>query len=1028
ATVRLDKVAPLVTLIPEDGIESGGWILPTPDHWVMATATDNLGGTPTVFMSVNGGPLMSGPGAWGVPLIGTGWRSVAYFAVDEAGNSSAWGTYECGLDPFGPTTQIITPPPIWHDEPPVVTAIGHSFFAPLSSVRLEIEGLGVAGGGSPITRPVTVEGTIEMTATALNVAVIGNGMGGYVPTPSGLPSLATVLVDMTAPVTNVIAPAGWQQGSADVVLLPTNPSGAADGTCSDLFLTFYRLGDDPSPRVYGGPIHITDPGKTVVTYWSTDFAGNTEAEQSVSVFVDADAPVLSDDAPAAWQTAGATVTVDATDPHSGLASLDWVRTEPGGASSVGTSSVVPMPFAITTEGTTTIEYSAIDNAGNRCATETVHVRLDKTDPVTTDDAPTEWVSTDVTVTLTPSDPISGVAATRYRIGAGAPQDYVAPVAVTAEGVTNITYWSVDVAGNTEEPNTATVRIDRTGPVVSSDATPGWQRGPVTVTFTGADAGVGGVVFHYSLDGAAEATAVASIEITDTGVHKLAYYGVDALGNGGATVHTTLRFDDTAPVSASDIDEAWQQGPIDATITATDAHSGVTSIDATLTDPASTSTTRTAASDTMTFTLNAEGTTTVEFHATDAVGNGDSPALQMVRIDNTAPTMSLTPADTTAIDSIAFAIGSRDTLSGVAQVWCSLDGQTAEETDAVTIDTVGDHTIEYWAVDLAGNESAHEVHSVRVSPSLTDYVGVAGADRYQTAIAASQHSFPEGSNAVIIATGSNWPDALGGAALAGVYDAPVLLTRPDALSAEVAAEIVRLDPNHIFVLGGTAVVSEAVEADIRSLIVPTASLERFWGTDRFATSNVIAHRVVRDSAAFGGTAFVATGHSFPDALAAAPLATALERPLYLAGKNGLATATLEAMLDSGVTDVVILGGDAAVPAGVEAQLDGAAIAHVRVAGGNRYATAINIATHGVAAGMTWDKSALACGTAFPDALSGGVMQGHDNAVIMLARADALDAGVAATLEAQRDIIGEFRFMGGATAVSRTVRDEVKLLLR
>ncbi len=67
------------------------------------------------------------------------------------------------------------------------------------------------------------------------------------------------------------------------------------------------------------------------------------------------------------------------------------------------------------------------------------------------------------------------------------------------------------------------------------------------------------------------------------------------------------------------------------------------------------------------------------------------------------------------------------------------------------------------------------------------LSVAGSTRYTTAIEASKLAFPNGATGVVIATGENWPDALGGSALAGAVDGPLLLTKHDALPAAVMAE-------------------------------------------------------------------------------------------------------------------------------------------------------------------------------------------------------------------------------------------------
>ncbi len=428
-------------------------------------------------------------------------------------------------------------------------------------------------------------------------------------------------------------------------------------------------------------------------------------------------------------------------------------------------------------------------------------------------------------------------------------------------------------------------------------------------------------------------------------------------------------------------------------------------------------------------LASDGTWYARVRTVDAAGNWSGGSeLGPILVDRAAPVISATPTATVVIDGVTISLHATDALSGVGAVYCAVDGASGVATDTVRLDSVGDHVIEFWAVDVAGNESVHGSRSVRVSPSETAHLGIAGDTRYATAAAVSRRSFPNGANTVIVATGENWPDALGGAALAGAHDAPVLLTGPKWLSADAAVEIKRLKPQHVIILGGVGVVSEDVAVQLRGLAVHGADIERLSGSDRYATSEAIAARVVSDSRLFDGTAFVTTGVSFPDALAAAPLAAALERPLYLAGPHGLSAETLSEMKQAGVSDVVILGGVKAVSEVVPDQLDAASIDYMRISGIDRYATALEIAKQGVAEGLTWNKLAFACGTDFPDALAGGVMQGHDSSVMVLTECDSLDVGVRTALVEQRDIIGEVRYIGGLRAIDQSVRDAVKQLLR
>ncbi|WP_261301646.1 OmpL47-type beta-barrel domain-containing protein [Paenibacillus andongensis] len=91
---------------------------------------------------------------------------------------------------------------------------------------------------------------------------------------------------------------------------------------------------------------------------------------------------------------------------------------------------------------------------------------DVTPPVTTDNAAQGSVKYNATVTLSVYDDSSGVAATYYKVDGGAQQTGNS-VVLTTEGTHTIVYWSVDWAGNAEQPHTVTLNIaDTTPPVVA----------------------------------------------------------------------------------------------------------------------------------------------------------------------------------------------------------------------------------------------------------------------------------------------------------------------------------------------------------------------------------------------------------------------------------------------------------------------------------------------------------------------------------------------------------------------------------
>ena len=198
-----------------------------------------------------------------------------------------------------------------------------------------------------------------------------------------------------------------------------------------------------------------------------------------------------------------------------------------------------------------------------------------------------------------------------------------------------------------------------------------------------------------------------------------------------------------------------------------------------------------------------------------------------------------------------------------------------------------------------------VVSSAVASALRSYtagavVRIGGSDRYATAAAISAATFEPGVSVAYVATGANFPDALGGAAAAGRHGAPVLLVG-DRISAATEAELRRLAPARIIVLGGRSVVSTAVEEALWALTA--GPVTRISGPDRYETSLAIS-RATYESA---DTVYLATGVNFPDALAGAPL----RGPLLLTPGDYLLPAVRSEILRLGADRVIVLGSTGAI---------------------------------------------------------------------------------------------------------------------
>ncbi len=86
--------------------------------------------------------------------------------------------------------------------------------------------------------------------------------------------------------------------------------------------------------------------------------------------------------------------------------------------------------------------------------------------------------------------------------------------------------------------------------------------------------------------------------------------------------------------------------------------------------------------------------------------------------------------------------------------------------------------------------------------------------------------------VYVATGENFPDALGAGPAAAIVKGPMLLVAQNAIPGETAAELTRLAPDKIIIVGGTAGVSPAVEDGLTAY---AGTVERIAGANRYDTA-------------------------------------------------------------------------------------------------------------------------------------------------------------------------------------------------
>jgi len=342
-------------------------------------------------------------------------------------------------------------------------------------------------------------------------------------------------------------------------------------------------------------------------------------------------------------------------------------------------------------------------------------------------------------------------------------------------------------------------------------------------------------------------------------------------------------------------------------------------------------------------------------------------------------------------------------------------------DALVTEPVpeGVTTLLVRARDDAGNGSAvARVTVVRPTPPSDEVRRVAGPNRIATAVALSSDAFDAADRAILVRA-DQFPDALAAGALSAEIDGPVLLTGSGRLDVTVATELDRLGVSEVYLVGGTAALSQQVERDVAA---EGLAAVRLAGEERFQTAAAIAREIVR----LGGPvdqAIIARADTFPDALAAGNLATTGRAPILLTGTNELPDVTLTALGNVMEGDrVIIAGGLAAVAAGPESELRDAGYQVRRLAGDDRYATGAALVNEALAQGADPQPTILASGADFPDALAAVPAAFRLDGVVLLADPLDLTASPATVdfLTAQAEAIDTVILAGGTEAISERVR--------
>ncbi|WP_134475146.1 PxKF domain-containing protein [Cryobacterium sp. Sr8] len=655
-TVKLDKTQPSIDANRSPAANGAGWN--NTNVTVGFTCADTLSGIKSC--TGGGSVVLSAEGAN---------QSVPGTAVDNADNTNTSGVTGINIDKTAPSLT---------GAPTTQPNVAGWYRGDVSIDWTATDALSGIAGAAPASGTISGEGT-GLTVGASVGDLAGNTRNATSP---------AVRIDRTPPTTGISGTSNiWTNGNVTVSFSPgDNLSGVAS--------TSYAV--DGGPAQSGTGFTLAAEGDHIVTFHSTDLAGNVEETRTAHVKIDKTAPTIGHTfAPVgysdgAWTNADVTVTFLCTDSGSGIAGCT-------------------APATLRIEGASQqVVGTATDNAGNS-AGNTAVVSIDKTPPTVTagaDRAPNgaAWYRDDVTVSFEAADALSGIASSPAATVLGEGENQSASGTAT------------DAAGNSASAELTGINVDKTAPVLTASFPAGWHTADVAVDWTCTDA-LSGVATPPTDD-------VVDGEGNDLGSTRSC---TDVAGNTATKTVSGITIDRTAPTTGASVPaplaSGWYADDVTVTLSAQDALSGIDvtyySVDG-----------GDAQAYVGSFLFTTRGTHSIAFWSIDVAGNLEARIGNeiTVKIDGAPPITTvinpISPASGWFVTSgIPVAFDATDVESGIAATYYSIDdgptltyGQPFETQLAV-----GSHSITYWSVDLAGNAETARSTTVwvdTVRPTIT----------------------------------------------------------------------------------------------------------------------------------------------------------------------------------------------------------------------------------------------------------------------------------------------------------------------
>ncbi len=658
-------------------------------------------------------------------ILPEGNQLINILALDKAGNTGINSTYII----------IDTTPPLITDNSEIIT---NAFYKTTKQISVTITDANlinatlyvndsVVNSSEFLNNSVTLthlleEGNYSYYVEAEDIA------GNYINTTSK----ENIVIDLTPP-----------QIALNSVTTPTNISSQViNGTYSDDYIDRIEVYVNSVNQVnaaldgqnFTASITLSE-GNNSISIIAYDLAGNTNISSS-SILLDTLSPVITDNSGIASNYYNTTKQINITITDANLVNASLFVNDIMVNSSVFASNITTLAY-ILNEGNYSYYVKVADIVENINSISTISdIIIDLTLPTITDDYASNgvWVNADKTITLIPNDALSGISLVKYCIGTDCIPNMNLSLPYNLSYITDQTtivrYRAWDMANNPSAIGEYNISLDKTAPIISSlpDVIKNTLFSPNVST---PNASISGIA-NNSWTGPAEVGfsapfgLVTNINATTDGAYIIRLTVTDNANNANYT-EFVLTWDTTPPATTDNYgakDGNWQNSNQTITLTPNCDISGCNWTIYCFGTGCIPNKTYTTPVEIIT-----EGINDFVYSSQDLAGNTQNPSIRTIMIDKTKPS-TINNYDGAWHNSVFnIALNASDSTSGIAYINYAYNGtetQTAGDNVNVIIAREGNLTLEYFAVDNAGNIEA--TNSIIAKLDLTAPSVNAGTDK------------------------------------------------------------------------------------------------------------------------------------------------------------------------------------------------------------------------------------------------------------------------------------------------------------